>query len=187
MTEHTSPLEWGPISLVRRNHGLEHATINLLSKRHPERAFAGHSDARGVWIMGEVSTDELVTTIKTALSRMNSGERGLAIHDHCGTNAVTTGLLAGTAAWLATLKTENNWKKKLDRWPLVILLVTGAIILAQPLGPIVQAKVTTSGAPGGLHITKVTRYERSQFRPSAVHRVETADGEVEETNELIEA
>jgi hypothetical protein len=177
MTDNFSPLEWGPISMVRRNHGLEHATINLLSKAHPNRAFAGHSDTGGFWITGNVSTEELTATANDALVRMNAGQHGLAIHAHCGTNAATTGVIAGSLAWLGMLNSGNNWKKKLDRLPLVILLVTGAVILAAPLGPKVQEKVTTSGTPGALHIVQVTRYERGS---AIVHRVATADALIEE-------
>ena len=175
MSEFLSPLDWGPISMIRRNHGLEHATINLLSKKYPDRAFAGHSDRKGFWIIGEISTDELAEIAQEALARMSAGEHGLAIHAHCGTNAVTTGVLAGGVAWLATLPSEKNWQKKIDRLPWLILLVTGTIIAAQPLGPKVQEKVTTSGTPGGLVIKQVVRYERELKNRPVVHRVQTVD------------
>jgi hypothetical protein len=175
MSEISSPLDWGPVSLIRRNHGLEHATINLLSQKYPARSFAGHSDSKGFWIIGEISTDELAEVAQQALARMIAGEHGLAIHAHCGTNAVTTGILAGSVAWLATLHTEKNWQKKLDRLPWLITLVTGAIIVSQPLGPKVQEKVTTSGTPGGLVIKQIVRYEREFKNRPVVHRVQTAD------------
>jgi hypothetical protein len=178
MSNISSPLDWGPISLIRRNHGLEHATINLLSQKYPARGFAGHSDSKGFWIIGEISTDELAEISQQALARMNAGEHGLAIHAHCGTNAVTTGVVAGSVAWLATLHNESSLRKKLDRLPLVIMLVTGAIILAQPLGPKVQEKVTTSGTPGNLVIKQIVRYEGSSLAHSAMHRVQTGEGKV---------
>jgi len=173
MSEFPSPLEWGPVSLIRRNHGLEHATINLLSQRHPDRSFAGHSDSKGYWIIGEISTDELAEVAQEALTRLNAGEHNLAIHAHCGTNAVTTGVIAGGLAWMAMLPNENSFGKKLDRLPWVILLVTGAVILSQPLGPKVQAAVTTSGTPDGLVIRQITRYEREMPGRPVMHRVQT--------------
>lgn len=173
MSELLSPLDWGPISLIRRNHGLEHATINLLSKKYPDRGFAGHSDSKGFWIIGDVSTDELAETSQEALKRMNEGEHRLAIHPHCGTNAVTTGVIAGSVAWLATLGTENDWKKKIDRLPWLITLVTGAIILSEPLGPKVQEKVTTCGVPGNLAIRQIVRYEHGMRGNQMMHRVDT--------------
>lgn len=175
MTDIVSPLDWGPVSLIRRNHGLEHATINLLSQKHPDRSYAGHSDSKGFWIIGEISTDELVETVQQALARMNAGEHQLAIHAHCGTNAVTTGIVAGTLAWLATLRNANSFKKKLDRWSWVVLLVTGGIIVSQPLGPIVQEKITTSGVPAGLKVLQITRYERENPNRPVAHRVLTKD------------
>jgi len=181
MSETVSPLEWGPISLVRRNHGLEHATINLISKRYPGRSFAGHSDTKGFWIIGDISTDELAEIVQQALKRMNEGEHGLAIHAHCGTNAVTTGVVAGSVAWLATLRSENSLEKKLDRLPWLIVLVTGAVILAQPLGPKVQEKVTTCGVPGNLAVKQIVRYERSIRGKQMMHRVDTFEKAAEET------
>ncbi|MBA4374885.1 MAG: hypothetical protein C0401_01760 [Anaerolinea sp.] len=167
-----SPLNWRLVSLVRRNHGLEHATLNLLAKKIPGASFAGHSDQKGFWVIGNVSTDILLETAQTALKRMKEGERLLAIHANCGTNFVTAGLLAGTFAWLATLGTANNFKKKLDRWPLLVMIITGTLIAAQPLGLKVQEKVSTSGEPGRLLIKQIVRYERNG---PALHRILTGD------------
>jgi hypothetical protein len=173
MTQNSGILDWGPLSLVRRNHGLEHATLNLLAAIMPATPFAGHSDQKGLWIFGEVSTDVLLETARTALKRMRAGESQLAIHANCGTNFVTAGVIGGTLGWLATLGTGNNFKKKLDRLPLMILVVTTALIAAQPLGPKVQEKFTASGNPGALVIKQIVRYER---KGPPLHRILTGDG-----------
>lgn len=168
----TNLLEWGPVSLTRRNHGLEHATLNLLSKRLPG-SFAGHSDAKGIWIIGNVSTDLLLETAQEALKRMNAGEHGLAIHPYCGTNFVTTGVVAGSLAWLFTLGKANSFSKKLDRWSTIVLAVTAGALLANPLGFKVQEKVTTSGTPGNLVIKQIVRYEQ---KGPILHRILTSEG-----------
>jgi hypothetical protein len=170
-----SLLDLGPVSLVRRNHGLEHATLNLLAKKLPGAAFSGHSDTKGFWVAGSISTDLLLETVQEALKRMKDGEHGLAVHPNCGTNLVTSGVLAGTLAWLGMLGTGNNFKKKFDRWPLIVLLVTGALIVAQPLGPKVQEKVTTSGTPGNLVVKQIVRYERNDPGKPVLHRVMTGE------------
>lgn len=170
-----STLNLGVISLIRRNHGLEHATINLLSKMIPGSSFAGYSDHKGFWIVGDVSTDVLLETAQQALTRMKAGERGLAIHANCGSNYVTAGVLAGSLAWLATLGSGNSFKKKFDRWPLLVMLVTGALIVAQPLGPKVQEHVTTSGEPGNLAIKQIVRYERTIPGRPMLHRILTGE------------
>jgi hypothetical protein len=167
----TNIMEWGPVSLIRRNHGLEHATLNLLTKQQPG-TFAGHSDARGFWIIGNVSTDLLLQTVLEALARMNKGEQALAIHPYCGTNFVTTGVVAGSLAWLFTLGRVNSFKKKLDRWPLLVLVITAGAMLANPLGFKVQEKFTTSGNPGDLAVKQIIRYER---KGPMLHRILTGD------------
>lgn len=166
-----SILNWGPISLTRRNHGLEHATLNLLAKKQPG-AFVGHSDHRGFWIIGDVSTDLLLATVREALERMNAGEKSLAIHQNCGTNFVTTGLVAGSMAWLFTLGKANSFKKKINRWSTLVMVTSIAAVLAYPLGFKMQEKVSVSGDPGTLVIRQIMRYER----PGPVmHRIITGD------------
>ena len=173
---HKGILDLSIVSSIRRNHGLEHATLNLLVKKVPGVTFSGHSDRKGFWVVGNVSTDLLLETVQEALRRMKNGERKLAVHTNCGTNFITAGLLAGTLAWLGTLGTANNFKKKFDRWPFLVLLITGSLIAAQPLGPLVQEKVTTSGEPGSLKIKQIVRYERSEYGRPMLHRILTADG-----------
>ncbi len=174
-----SILNWGPVSLTRRNHGLEHATLNLLVKKQ-SGVFTGHSDHRGFWIIGDVSTDLLLATAREALERMKAGEKALAIHQNCGTNFVTTGLVAGSMTWLFTLGRANSFKKKVNRWSTLVMVSTIAAVLAYPLGFKMQEKVSVSGEPGNLVIKQIVRYER----PGPVmHRIFTADAmPVEEEN-----
>lgn len=166
-----NPLNWGPISLVRRNHGLEHATLNLLSELYPHKVFSGYSDTKGFWVVGEISTDVLFSVVNQALDRLRGGERNLAIHANCGTNYATSGIVAGTLVWLGTLGNANSFKKKVERWSYLVMLVTGALILSRPLGPKVQEKITTSGDPLDLTVTQITRYER---KGPTLHRIRTS-------------
>ena len=166
-----SILNWGPVSLTRRNHGLEHATLNLLSKMQPG-VFTGHSDYRGFWIIGNVSTDLLLETAREALGRMKAGEKSLAIHQNCGTNFVTTGLVAGSMTWLFTLGRANSFKKRMNRWSTLVMVSTVAAVLAYPLGFKVQERVSVSGEPGNLVIKQIVRYERTG---PVMHRILTAD------------
>jgi DNA polymerase-3 subunit delta len=94
MTENAiqTVLNYPPISRVRRNHGLEHATLHILSQHSPKRPLAGHSDTRGFWVLGNVPTDEVQEAVAEAIRRMNAGEQNLAVHPNCGTNFVTSGI-----------------------------------------------------------------------------------------------
>lgn len=158
------------IRRVRRNHGLEHATIHLLSQRIPNLRMVGRSDAGGFWLYGDVPTEEVRRQAAQALQRMRGGEHQLAIHPNCGTNFVTVALL-GTAAVLAALiGSERERFGKLTRIPLIATVLLGAAVLGQPLGMRVQQHVTTLGEPGDLEIVAVRQVGTGGM---TTHRVET--------------
>lgn len=157
------------LSRIRRNHGLEHATINILSQRFPHRQLAGYSYPGGFFILGDIPTNDLREAIMQALVRMNNGERTLAIHDHCGTNYVASGFVAGLLAWLGMAGAKSK-RDKVERLPLVIALATVGFIASQPLGPALQKRVTTSGDPQGMSVVDVFPI---QFGQSPLHRVIT--------------
>jgi hypothetical protein len=165
-----SLLESPAISRIRRNHGLEHASLHLLSQRYPERGFSGHSDAGGFWIVGEVSRDDVSVAAHEALRRMLAGEKGLAVHPNCGTNFVTSGIFAGLAAFLALAGSGHRLRDRLERLPLAATLSIMALILARPVGLLLQQEITTSGNPGGLQIVSITSSQRGRW---LTHRVQT--------------
>jgi len=65
-----------------------------------------------------------------------------------------------------------------------VTIVTGSLIAAQPLGPKVQAKISTSGEPGNLKVRQIVRYER---QGPALHRIITADVTPEPVTTIAEA
>jgi hypothetical protein len=157
------------LSRIRRNHGLEHATISLLTQRFPYRRMAGYSYPGGFFLLGDVPTDQVREVVAQALSRMNNGERYLAVHPNCGTNYAVSGLVAGLLAWLGMAGAKSK-RDQLRRLPLVISLATLGIILSVPLGPKVQEHITTSGDPQGLSIVDIFPVRFGQF---SLHRVIT--------------
>jgi hypothetical protein len=159
------------IKSIRRNHALEHATIHILSRRYPRASFIGRSDARGFFIYGEVSSEDLASASTEALSRLRAGDHTLAIHPNCGTNLVTAGMLAGTASFLSFLGSkENNWRNRLERLPLAIVATMLAILIAQPIGKAAQRHITTESDPGTLEIVDIKVVSGIQ---GPVHRVLT--------------
>jgi len=157
------------LSRIRRNHGLEHATISLLTQRFPYRRMAGYSYPGGFFLLGDVPTDQVREVVAQALSRMNNGERYLAVHPNCGTNYAVSGLVAGLLAWLGMAGAKSK-RDQLRRLPLVISLATLGIILSVPLGPKVQEHITTSGDPQSLSIVDIFPIRFGQF---SMHRVIT--------------
>ena len=170
-SEFSQWMQKGPLGRVRRNHALEHATLQVLAEQNTQTRAAGYSDAHGFWLVGQLETTAVERAVQMALIRMQAGEHALAIHPNCGTNIVTAGFMAGTAAWLAMLGgNSRSWRDRLDRWPLVISLVTFALILAQPIGPQLQARFTTSSAVQDLRIVRIERNQRGEM---PLHRILT--------------
>ena len=168
-----NPLENVPIvSIVRRNHGIEHATVSLLTARRADRRIVARSDTRGFIIFGEIETQELELATKEALRRLQAGDAHMAVHPNCGTNFVTSGMLAGLAAWGVTgLSTEGERKRSAwEALPTAFTAATLALFVAQPLGHTLQEFVTTSAQVQGVRLGQVTR--RADLGGVPVHLVE---------------
>ncbi len=158
------------VSRVRRNHGLEHATLHVLSQKYPRMLMAGHSTSKGFRLMADLPIDAVQEAVDEALERLRSGDQFLAVHPNCGTNFVTAGTFAGLAGAAAMLGVKKRAQDVLERLFLAIGLATIALIAAQPLGLLLQARVTTSGQPGELSIESITL---SQQGPMRVYFVKT--------------
>jgi hypothetical protein len=152
-------LNWEPLLHTRRNHALEHASLQILAQKNPKLHAAGYSDANGFWVMGDVPIEDLQQAVDEAQARLRAGESRLAIHPFCGTNFATSGFLAGTVAWLTMLGVRNR-RDAFDRWPLAISLVTLSMIAAQPLGPMAQQRFTTEADLGSLQVTGISMQQR---------------------------
>jgi len=160
-------LELWPMSAIRRNHALEHATIHVLSEKHPALRVMGRSDWSGFTIFGIVMTEELTSAVSDALQRLRAGECQLAVHPHCGTNLATGMVLAGLASASALSgKRRSRFEKGLQ----LLIGLSAAFVLAQPLGARVQEQITTSADVAGLRVVGIRCNERGNL---TIHRVET--------------
>ena len=160
------------ITRIRRNHGLEHATVHLLSQRHTQLALVGRSDWNGFTLYGPLDTFEVNQAAHEALHRLRQGETNLAVHPRCGTVLATTGLLTSLAAFLA-ISLDSSHPRGRFRWtaiPMAVMAATLAAILAQPIGLMLQERYTVSGNPGKLKIKGVSRKLVGHL---VVHRIET--------------
>ncbi len=162
MTRLRALLEHPWLLRIRRNHGLEHATIHLLAQRFPGTFLAGHSDAQGFWILGTVPLEAVQSAVHEALERLRRGERHLALHPGCGTNYLTSGALAGLAG-AAALSGARNRRERWERLPLVVLAATVALLFSQPMGMWLQEHLTTSGDPGDLEVVDILPTHRGQL------------------------
>lgn len=143
-------LETKPISTIRRNHGIEHATVHVLTGWDSSIRLVGRADSAGFNIYGDVPAEQLERACKEALERMKNGEAHLAVHRGCGTQIVVGGLLTGLAAAVAMGR-----KPKFSRLPDVILATTLAAFVSQPIGLQVQEKITTSADVAAAHFSAI--------------------------------
>lgn len=145
-------------SRIRRNHGLEHATIHILSQQFQNRRFIGRSNTGGFFLYGDVPVEALESAVQEALHRLRQGEHHLAIHPNCGTNLVTSAILAGAASFVTLMGSEReNWRRRLERLPLAIAATLLALIVSQPIGRSVQQHITTQGDPERLEVLSIQR------------------------------
>jgi len=132
---------------------------------------SGHSDGGGFYIVGDVSTQDVRSAVDEALTRLKAGESNLAVHPNCGTNFVISGMLVALAGFVAFFGAGSRLRDRLERIPLAASLSILTLILANPLGTLMQREVTTSGDPGSLEVLRVTTIKRGRW---LTHRVETA-------------
>ena len=159
------------VTSTRQNHALEHATVALLLRRSetPLRVM-GRATHRGFYLMADLTTSQVETAAHEALARMRRGEEHLAVSPFCGTNLVLAGTLAALAS-MAVLGTNNRMKNL----PNACAAATLAVLIAQPLGALVQRHLTTSSDIRDLRVVRVTR---SGLPGPTIHKVETAmDGQ----------
>ncbi len=147
-------LETKPISTIRRNHGIEHATVHVLTSWDANIQLVGRADTTGFNIYGNVPSDMLEKACKEALDRMKNGEGHLAVHRGCGTQIVVGGLLTGLAAAMSMGR-----RPKLSKLPDVILATTLAAFVSQPLGLQVQERITTSPDVQNAHFASITKHK----------------------------
>ncbi len=62
------------VQRTRQHHGIEHATIHILTARHPGKRFSGLSDPLGFTILGDVGEPDLRRAVGDALLRLQAGE-----------------------------------------------------------------------------------------------------------------
>ncbi len=154
---------------TRRNHALEHATLHMLAGKYPNQHMAGHSNPTGFFILGNFSTEDVASAVTQALTRLRAGERELAIHAGCGTNLATTALLAGTLAWFV-LRGGKSLLGRILRLPLAVAFAAVGVLLSQPLGPVIQQRITTDAEMGNLQLVEVRSSLRGRI---TAHRVIT--------------
>ena len=160
------------LSRIKRNHGLEHATIHVLSQNHKNFSAQGHSNHTGFYlnIYGDVPEEAVRSAVMEAHRRMKGGEHHLAVHPNCGTVLLTTALMAASAAQVVfgfeQIRRRRGAFNPLvifNALPTAVLAVVVTLIVSKPVGMMIQEKFTTEGQLGDLEVIGV-----KQIPPSPV-------------------
>ncbi len=147
---------------TRRNHALEHATLHVLARKY-HISMAGHSNPTGFFILGDLPTGDVSEAVTEAMSRLLSGESGLAIHPGCGTNLATTALLSATFAW-APLRGAKSTFWRIWLIPLAAVFGIFGYFLSRPLGPWLQKHITTEAELGGMQVVEIIPVRKGLHR-----------------------
>ncbi|MGM0472482.1 MAG: DUF6391 domain-containing protein [Bacillota bacterium] len=139
---------------LRRNHALEHATINVLEESYTGQQLSGLAKENGFIIYGNLDPAIVKQAAKQGLTRLQNGEQELVVHDRCGSSLIVGNILAAIIFLALLLQTGN----------LTIIYVLVALLLSRLLRPIVgryvQLLFTTSAEVEGI-VIKGIRYNHS--------------------------
>lgn len=159
------------IRKIRRNHALEHATMQVLSERYPGLRMAGLSNPKGFLMIADLPTELMTEATLEAKRRLLNGEAELAVHPNCGTNIVVPAFVASLVAG-SVLGALSAYEKKTKWYHYLIAVGTAlpAFFLSRPLGPLVQKHITTNSK---LDDTQVTGVYTQKVCQGSVHKVDT--------------
>ena len=158
---------------LRRNHALEHATINLASQRYPGIQIIGFSGPLGFSLYTELSVDKIAPLVHKALAALKSGHAQLAVHDNCGTNIVVTAMLTTMATLMGMgRRTKRPLRRLAERLPYAVLLNAIALFAAPSAGHWIQSKVTTDPQLENVKIGSLFTDYKGGFQRIRVHTVQ---------------
>jgi len=141
---------------IRRNHALEHATINVLEKyTGGGLPLSGLSQKNGFIISGAQDPNLVIEAAQEGLSLLKKGECQLAIHRHCGTSIAIANFLAAVLFLIFLVQTGH-----FSIFAIVIALLA-ANLLGPYLGEFTQKYFTTSCDVEDLEIVGIEPKYRS--------------------------
>ena len=145
---------------------MEHATLKILARKYNDKNLAGHSNPTGFFLFGDMTTEDIRTSVHEAMTRLRAGESDLAIHPGCGTNLATSMVLPASFAWIPFQGTRSlRWRLLLI--PVALTFALFGYFLSKPLGPWLQRNVTTQADLGNLQLVEIIPVRKG------VHRILT--------------
>ena len=134
---------------LRRNHALEHATINVIEERYGPTRLAGLAESGGFTIQGGATPDLVASAAQEGLERLRAGERKLAIHPRCGTSLIAA-QMAMAIVFIAAIVLLRELS-----WIAFAAGLLAALVVGPRLSLILQRFITTDARVGDLMISSV--------------------------------
>ncbi len=134
---------------TRKNHALEHGTINVMEKKGAGPLVSGTSCREGFSIRGIPDPGYVLEAANEARQRILAGERDLAVSKRCGTTVVLVNTISALVFLLLLLLAG-----KISLFSVILSLLV-AYALGTVFSPWVQRYVTTDTDIFALEITGV--------------------------------
>lgn len=143
---------------VRKNHALEHATINVIEQKSSISRLTGMAFRGGFSVNGLPDPQFVLMAAREAHERLSRGERDLAISRNCGTTVVVVNTISAFIFLFILFLTG-----KLTLLPVIVSL-SAAYFIGPLASPTVQRFITTDPQVRSIEITGVeTRSRKAGF------------------------
>ncbi|MDI3546569.1 MAG: hypothetical protein PWR10_221 [Halanaerobiales bacterium] len=147
--------------VLRKNHGLEHATVNILEREYGYRNLAGYAEESGFYIIGATNIWAVEEAARKGLALMRKGYGDLAVHKRCGTSMTVANFVSAVIFLLLLLYTGH-----FSIFNMIIAIVA-ANLMGPLLGQVIQRRFTTTADVDEMEIVSA-RFADSNFWNHAV-------------------
>lgn len=148
---------------LRKNHALEHATINVIEKETGRKGYlSGYARENGFYIFGQIDPDFLLEASKIGREKLIMGEVDYAIHDRCGTSIGVASFLTVLFFIILIILTSS-----FNLFLLIFAILLGQI-LGPPLGKITQKYFTTDTEVKDLRIVDIEYNPTNIYGPFGI-------------------
>ena len=139
--------------VVRKNHALEHATINVLEERYGELPHVGGlADIKGFYIFSRdpfLDPAEVYEAAKIGLLRLKRGDKELAIHKRCGTSMAIVSFILSLMVIIVFF-----FGGILNFWYVLVAVIL-ILLFSKPLGELGQRYLTTDSDVKDMEIVDI--------------------------------
>ncbi len=141
---------------LRKNHALEHATVNILEDKFGYENLSGYSTDEGFYIIGADDPVEVKNAADYGLTLMKKGKSELAIHDNCGTSLIVANFIS--AVIFIFLLFYSGFISIFN----MIIAILLAHLIGPYLGKVIQHYFTTTSDVMELEVAS-THYEKGNL------------------------